>query len=151
MSLDALVVRCAVLIFMVVASPAFADQIAVVGTPDQQQQVQASLQACPSLKTSLEKAATSGLFTDIRIVPRSEVRAIGPFEAAVRGHEIVLTPQWLAVQNVPYFDVRTEGEILPDNLCLGLGHLAEHIANPMPGPNSSSDFTGWLHAKIASE
>jgi len=113
MWLDALVVRCAVFVFMVVASPAFADQIAVVGTPDQQQQVQASLQSCPSLKASLEKAVTSGLFADIHIVPRSEVRAIGPFEAAVRGHEIVLTPQWLEVQNVPYFDVRTEGEILP--------------------------------------
>jgi hypothetical protein len=151
MRLNYLVATCAAPLFMVLASPVFADQVAVAGTTDQQLQVQASLDAYPALKADLQKAAASGLFSDIRIVPRGEVRASGPFEAAVCGREIILTPEWLASQKVPYFDVRTKGEILPDNLCVGLGHLAEHIINPMPGPKSTSDFMGWLHAKLTSE
>jgi hypothetical protein len=89
-----LVATCAASLFMVLASPVFADQIAVVGTTDQQ----ASLDASPALKADLQKAAASGLLSDIRIVPRDEVRAGGPFEAAVRGREIILTPEWAAVR-----------------------------------------------------
>jgi hypothetical protein len=131
--------------------PAGALEYGIAGSAEQQQQLKQSLSSCPSLAVTLDRLAKDGAFTGIRVETSEQTHRAGPFQAAVSGKEIVLTAQWLAAQSQPYFDVRIQNEILPDNLCFGLGHLADHLAHPTAPPSGSASMQEWLNAKLASE
>ena len=123
----------------------------IVGTSNQAQQIEQSLAACPSLAKTLDDLTRSAGLTQIRITTSDETKKIGPFLAAVSGDEILLAADWLELQKQPFFDVRRAGEILPDNLCFDLGHLADHVANPPVPPGRGGDIQTYVDKRIKVE
>ena len=123
--------------------------VSISAAGDQSTQIQQSLASCPSLRTSLDGLASSGKLTRIRVTTQEETRRSGPFSAVATNGEILVTSDWLEAQRHPYSDVRKEGEILPDNLCFGLGHLADHMtaeaAPPVTAQNIASVIQGRLN------
>lgn len=122
----------------------------IIGNSDQTQQIEQSLAACPSLGATLDGLTKSVGFQQIRVTTSDETKRSGPFLAAVSGSEIIVAADWLAQQNQPYFDVRHEGEILPDNLCFDFGHLSDHVAHPV-SPPTGPDINAWVKERLNAE
>lgn len=137
------------IVFASAAGAQAASDPVILGGPAQAEQIRRSVAACPSLATTLSALKRSGKFRQIRVSTEEETGRHGPFRAIAAGDEIILADTWLEAQNVPFFDVRTEGEILPDNLCFGLGHLSEHLASPVSTAAESMD--SYVAARLMAE
>jgi hypothetical protein len=135
-----------------------ASDFKIVGNVDEISQIQQSLAACQSLDDKLDRLEKSGKFHRIRVTTEDETKQKGPFLAAVSGKDIIITADWLAQQSKPYFDVRYNGEMLPDNLCFALGHLSDHLENPISPPRAIDFQIGleeqakaWLEERLKAE
>jgi hypothetical protein len=134
------------------AGAANAHAFKIVGAPDQVAQIERSLSACQTLTPVLDGLAQSGRLRQIRIADAAEVGKAGPFRATASADEIIFTADWLAEQAVPAFDVRGPNDILPDNLCFGIGHLADHLKNAGPlSPAAAGNPAAWAAQRLRAE
>jgi len=126
-----------------------AHDFSIIGNSVEITQIEDSFKECPSLSQKLDSLRRSGQFEQIRISDPTEIKRLGPFEAAVSDREILITPAWLSAQRLPYSDIRHQDTILPDNLCFGFGHLASHLE--YPPPSRSADMATWVHERLTLE
>ncbi|WP_454887271.1 hypothetical protein [Sphingomonas oryzagri] len=148
-----LLAATASLMAMVSSLPAAANahNFKIIGDEDQTKQIEQSLSSCPSLTSKLDGLAKMGGFRQIRVTTSDETKRSGPFLAIASTSEISVAADWLLQQRVPYFDVRHQGEILPDNLCFDLGHLADHVANPVTQTPSALGLMAMVEERLRAE
>lgn len=140
------------LAFFWTANPAQAASVPVEGPPNAVRDIQDRIENCKVLSDKFQALAKSGLFDGIRIIPPQDIKRYGPFQALTARNTLFITPAWIDEQERLVFDAISPGEILPQNICFGLAHLAEHLENR--GPLTLSNAHGkdaWVQARLTAE
>lgn len=125
--------------------------------PAQAGQVSAAITASPKLQAQMERMAADGRLTGIALRPMSEVRKLGPFDAAADHGVMVLTGELLAqLANAHLYDMVAPGEVFPNNTTFVLAHLAYHVAHPLvapqaSGPDATASRRAYIKARLRDE